>query len=140
MRQRFLVSYLPPARPPKRLASHASIWDRSVMSVRSARRTYLLGSSALLALIALSDAAIAQTKLPEVEVTANKNKPKPRPATVARPAAPATVAPLSPAEQVAAKNNAFDQSRSNLYTTIGTTSSTQTHATIDALPQGTNTT
>jgi outer membrane receptor protein involved in Fe transport len=110
------------------------------MSVRSARRTYLLGSSALLALIALSDAAIAQTKLPEVEVTANKNKPKPRPATVARPAAPATVAPLSPAEQVAAKNNAFDQSRSNLYTTIGTTSSTQTHATIDALPQGTNTT
>jgi outer membrane receptor protein involved in Fe transport len=110
------------------------------MSVRSARRTYLLGSSALLALIVLSDAAIAQTKLPEVEVTANKNKPKPRPATVVRPAAPATVAPLSPAEQVAAKNNAFDQSRSNLYTTIGTTSSTQTHATIDALPQGTNTT
>ena len=100
-------------------------------------RTSLLGSSALLALIGLSDAAIAQAKLPEVEVTSTRAKPKPHPVTVARPSAP-VVAPLSPAEQVAAKNNAFDQSRSNLYTTIGTTSSTQTHATIDALPQGTN--
>jgi outer membrane receptor protein involved in Fe transport len=109
------------------------------MPVRSVHYAYLLGSSALLVLIAFSDAAIAQAKLPEVQVTANRAKPKPRPATVARPAAPATVvAPLTPAEQLAAKNNAFDQSRSNLYTTIGTTSSTQTHATIDALPQGTN--
>jgi outer membrane receptor protein involved in Fe transport len=102
-------------------------------------RACLLGSSALLVLIGFSDAAIAQNKLPEVEVTANRAKPKPRPATVARPAAPA-VAPLSPAEQLAAKSNAFDQSRSNLYTTIGTTSSTQSHATIEALPQGTNAT
>jgi outer membrane receptor protein involved in Fe transport len=108
------------------------------MPVRSIRRTYLLGSSALLAVIGLSDAALAQAQLPQVEVTSTRAKPTPRPATVARPAAPATVAPLSPAEQVAAKNNAFDQSRSNLYTTIGTTSSTQSHATIDALPQGTN--
>jgi outer membrane receptor protein involved in Fe transport len=108
------------------------------MSVRSVRRTYLLGSSALLALIGFSNAAIAQAKLPEVEVTSTRAKPKPRPATVARPAAPATVAPLTPAEQLTAKSNAFDQGRSNLYTTIGTTSSTQTHATIDALPQGTN--
>ena len=44
------------------------------MSVRSVRRTYLLGSSALLALIGLSDAAIAQAKLPEVEVTANRDE------------------------------------------------------------------
>jgi len=102
-------------------------------------RTYLLGSSALLALIGFSDAALAQAKLPEVEVTSTRAKPKPHPVTVARPSAP-VVAPLSPAEQVAAKNNAFDQSRSNLYTTIGTTSSTQSHATIDALPQGTNAT
>jgi outer membrane receptor protein involved in Fe transport len=107
------------------------------MPVRSVRRTYLLGSSALLALIGFSDAAIAQAKLPEVEVTGNRTKPKPHPAQVARPAAPAA-APLTPAEQLAAKSNAFDQSRSNLYTTIGTTSSTQSHATIDALPQGTN--
>ena len=110
------------------------------MLVRSDRRAYLLGSCALLALIGFSDAAIAQVALPEVQVTGTRAKPKPRPATVARPAAPATVAPLTPAEQAAVKNNAFDQSRSNLYTTIGTTSSTQTHATIDALPQGTNTT
>src|SRR5580700_8317801 len=108
------------------------------MSVRSVRRRYLLDSSALLALIGFSDAAIAQVKLPEVQVTSTRAKPKPHPATVARPSAPATVAPLSPAEQVAAKNNAFDQSRSNLYTTIGTTSSTKDHATIDALPLGTN--
>jgi outer membrane receptor protein involved in Fe transport len=107
------------------------------MSVRSVRRASLLGSSALLVLISFSDAAIAQAQLPEVQVTANRAKPKPRPATVARPSAPAP-APLTPAEQVAAKSNAFDQSRSNLYTTIGTTSSAQSHATIDALPQGTN--
>ena len=110
------------------------------MSVRSVRRAYLLGSSALLAFIAFSDAAIAQTKLPEVEVTANKNKPKPRPAPPRQATTAPVVAPLTPAEQLAAKSNAFDQSRSNLYTTIGTTSSTQTHATIDALPQGTNAT
>ena len=39
-----------------------------------------------------------------------------------------------------AKNNGFDQARSNLYTTIGTTSDTISHATIEALPQGTNAT
>ena len=110
------------------------------MSVRSVRRAYLLGSSALLVLIGFSEAAFAQAKLPEVEVTGNRNKPKPRPA-VARPAAAApVVAPLTPAEQLTAKSNAFDQSRSNLYTTIGATSSSQDHATIDALPQGTNAT
>ncbi len=109
------------------------------MPICSVRRMYLLGSSALLALVALSGAASAQVKLPEVQVTSSRAKPKPHPATVARPAAAAAVvAPLTPAEQLAAKSNAFDQSRSNLFTTIGTTSSTQTHATIDALPLGTN--
>jgi outer membrane receptor protein involved in Fe transport len=111
-----------------------------VMSVRSVRRAYLLGSSALLAFIAFSDAAIAQTKLPEVEVTANKNKPKPHPAPPRQAAAAPVVAPLTPAEQLATKSNAFDQSRSNLYTTIGTTSDTISHDTIEALPQGTNAT
>jgi outer membrane receptor protein involved in Fe transport len=110
------------------------------MSVRSVRRTYLLGSSALLAFIAFSDAAIAQTALPEVEVTANKNKPKPRPVPPRQAATAPVVAPVTPAEQLATKSNAFDQSRSNLYTTIGTTSDTISHATIDALPQGTNAT
>jgi hypothetical protein len=102
-------------------------------------RTYLLGGSALLALLGLGGTALAQVALPDIAVTSSREKPKPRPVT--RPAASApVVAPLTPAEQVAAKSNTFDQSRSNLYTTIGTTSSTQTHATIDALPQGTNTT
>ena len=103
-------------------------------------RTYLLGSSALLVLIGFSDVAFAQAKLPEVEVTSTRAKPKPHPAPARQAATAPVVAPLTPAEQLAAKNNAFDQGRSNLYTTIGTTSSTQTHATIDALPQGTNAT
>ena len=91
----------------------------------------------MLALLGLGGTALAQVGLPEIAVTSSREKPKPRP--VAHPAASApVVAPLTPAEQALAKNNAFDQSRSNLYTTIGTTSSTQTHATIDALPQGTN--
>jgi outer membrane receptor protein involved in Fe transport len=110
------------------------------MSVRSVRRAYLLGSSALLAVIVFSDAANAQVKLPEVQVTSNRVKPKPHPAPARQAATAPVVAPLTPAEQLTAKSNAFDQSRSNLYTTIGTTSSTQTHATIDALPQGTNAT
>ena len=36
------------------------------------------------------------------------------------------------------KGNSFDQARSNLYTTIGTTSDTITHQTIEELPQGAN--
>src|ERR1700689_4454268 len=110
------------------------------MSVRSFRRAYLLGSSALLAFIAFSDAAVAQTALPEVEVTANKNKPKPRPVPPRQAATAPVVAPVTPAEQLATKSNAFDESRSNLYTTIGTTSDTISHATIDPLQQGTNAT
>jgi outer membrane receptor protein involved in Fe transport len=111
-----------------------------IMSVRSVRRAYLLGSSALLLLMGFGEAAIAQTKLPEVEVTANKNKPKPHPAPPHQAAAAPVVAPLTPAEQLATKSNAFDQSRSNLYTTIGTTSDTISHDTVEALPQGTNAT
>jgi len=48
------------------------------------------------------------------------------------------VPPVSPAEMVAQRNNSFDQARSNLYTTVGTTSDTKSHETIEALPQGTN--
>jgi opacity protein-like surface antigen/outer membrane receptor protein involved in Fe transport len=57
---------------------------------------------------------------------------------VERRPAPTTVPPVSPAEIVAQRNNSFDQARSNLYTTIGTTSDTKSHETIEALPQGTN--
>ena len=47
--------------------------------------------------------------------------------------------PVSPGEVLTQKSNSFDQARSNLYTTIGTTSDTISHDTIEALPQGTNT-
>jgi outer membrane receptor protein involved in Fe transport len=113
-----------------------------LIRARHFRHACLLGSFALVALLGFDATAGAQVQLPEVTVTAPVNKPKPR--VVRRPTATTPVAaattPPTPAEQLAAKSNAFDQSRSNLYTTIGTTSSTQSHATIDALPQGTNTT
>ena len=46
--------------------------------------------------------------------------------------------PISPAEALTQQGNSFDQSRSNLYTTVGTTSDTITHDTIQDLPQGAN--
>ena len=46
--------------------------------------------------------------------------------------------PVSPAEVLTQRSNSFDQARSNLFTTIGTTSDTKSHETIEALPQGTN--
>ncbi len=46
--------------------------------------------------------------------------------------------PVSAAEQFTEKQNGFDAARSNLYTTIGTTSDTISHDTIEALPQGSN--
>ena len=69
-------------------------------------------------------------------VTAPIRKPAPR--QVVRRTPPPTVPPVSPAEQLTAKQNGFDIARSNLYTTIGTTSDTLSHDTIEALPQGTN--
>ena len=107
------------------------------MSVRAYRTTrrYLLLGSASLALIGLGGVASAQVKLPEVVVSGAKPKPKPRRVHVA---APAPAAPVTPTAQLNAKADAFDQSRSNLYTTIGTSSDVITHATIDALPGGDN--
>ena len=90
------------------------------------------------------------TALPEIDVIAPKQvagKPKQRakPRVVARRAvSPRTAssqpspAPVSPAEQLAAKGSSFDQARSNIFTTIGTTSNTISHDTIEDLPQGTN--
>jgi outer membrane receptor protein involved in Fe transport len=105
-------------------------------------RACLLGGTALLGSIAVADMAIAQTTLPEITVTGQREKPKPRP-VAHRPTATTTAvrqAPLTPAQQAQAKSNAFDAARSNLYTTVGTTSDTISHDTIEALPQGTNTT
>jgi outer membrane receptor protein involved in Fe transport len=107
------------------------------MSIRACgvyRRSFLCGS-ALLAFVSFGETAAAQVPLPEVVVSAPKQKPKSRPRNVT--AAP-PAAPVTPAAQLNAKADAFDQSRSNLYTTTGTTSDTITNATIDALPGGTN--
>jgi outer membrane receptor protein involved in Fe transport len=60
------------------------------------------------------------------------------PATAAPVARAAPAAPVTPVNAAAVKNDAFNAARSNLYTTIGTTSDTLTHDTIQALPQGTN--
>ena len=86
------------------------------------------------------------TALPDIVVqepgqVAGKPKQRPKPHLAARrsvssPTAPP--APVSPAAQLAAKGSVFDQARSNLYTTIGTTSDTISHDTIQDLPQGTN--
>jgi outer membrane receptor protein involved in Fe transport len=107
-----------------------------------AHRARLLGVSALLASVSLVATAAAQTAtpLPEVVVTAPKQKPKPPKQARVAPPPTTPAAPISPAAQLNAKATAFDESRSQLYTTIGTTSDTITHQTIDALPQGTNTT
>ncbi len=103
-------------------------------------RGSIASMAALIALIVLDamPPANAQVQLPELTVrAAKKPKAQPRPAAL-RMAPPSTVLPVSPAELIAGKNNGFDQARSNLYTTIGTTSDTKSRDTIEALPQGTN--
>ena len=45
---------------------------------------------------------------------------------------------MSPTEQLTQQSNSFDQARSNLFTTIGTTSATMSHQNIQNLPQGTD--
>jgi len=85
-------------------------------------------------------AASSQVALPEFTVTGQKASPKPRRVTTTRTAAVPAAPAQTPEQQTAAKNQAFDESRSHLYTTIGTTSDTISHDTIEALPQGTNTT
>jgi hypothetical protein len=123
------------------------------------RRAALRGS-VLAAMLGFATAASAQSQqLPEVVVTPPKEEPKPqpkpkpeqakaapRPARAAPPSAPAVAtapvpaAPLvSPGTQLNAKAETFDQARGNLFTTIGTSSSTMTQQTIQALPGGDNT-
>jgi outer membrane receptor protein involved in Fe transport len=122
------------------------------------RPLWVASSAASLLLGGLGSAALSQTaepssggatKLPDIVIDAPKQaaaKPKPRlkPRTNAVTARsgvnPPTSAPklVSPAEQLTAKGNVFDQARGNLYTTMGTTSATISHDTIQDLPQGTN--
>jgi TonB dependent receptor-like, beta-barrel len=107
------------------------------------RHGHFLSGCAIIALLGFGGAATAQTKLPEVVVSAPKEKPKPRRVQVRAAPAPATAqapapTPVTPAAQLNAKADAFDQARSNLFTTIGTTADVISHATIEALPGGDN--
>ncbi len=121
------------------------------MSIRShrARCAYFIGGTALL--VGLGGTASAQSTLPQVVIEAPKQAPgapKPKPKQAARQSASsataiATAAPstqASRAAQLTAKGIAFDQARGNIFTTIGTASSTISHDTIQDLPQGTNAT
>src|SRR6201984_3421123 len=122
------------------------------MSTFRVSRWCALCGSAIAAALGFAVEAAAQNQLPEVVVTAPKEQPKPkakptqvrtapRPAPATAPATtPAPAAqPVSPGAQLNAKAETFDQARSNLFTTIGTSSSTMTQQTIQALPGGDNT-
>jgi outer membrane receptor protein involved in Fe transport len=86
------------------------------------------------------------TALPDIVVeapkqTAGKQKERPKTPAIARHVVTPPTAPpksLSPAEQLAAKGSVFDQARNNIFTTVGTTSNTISHDTIQDLPGGTN--
>jgi outer membrane receptor protein involved in Fe transport len=124
----------------------------------SRRSIFLLTSSASL-LLGLGGTAMSQTatpppaagsttELPTVTVEAPKQivrapRQKPKPGEVARRTLSPSAAPpasVSPAAQLTARGVAFDQARGNIFTTIGTTSSTISHNTIEDLPQGPNAT
>src|ERR1700740_3702559 len=102
--------------------------------VASGAASLLLGSLGGTALSQTSaPAGNGTTTLPNIVVEApkqtagkQKQEPKTPPAGAGRvlPPPPAPPTPASPAEQLAAKGHAFDQARSNIYTTIGTTSDT----------------
>ena len=80
--------------------------------------------------------------LPPINVVTQKSKPVPRQAARHPLPAPATAVsaavPLTPSERMTQQNNSFDTARSNLFTTIGATSSTMTQQKIENLPGGTN--
>ena len=90
-------------------------------------------------------------ELPSVEITAPKPTTvahkKPHTHTAARRPTSTTAQstsnssvtqPSSQAAQLAAKSGAFDQARGNIFTTVGTTSNSIGHDTIQDLPGGTN--
>jgi outer membrane receptor protein involved in Fe transport len=86
-------------------------------------------------------AAPGNVTLPPLNVVTSRVKPQPRrePAQhVATPAASSGVPQVTAAEQLATQNQSFDQARSNLFTTAGTTSATFSRENIQSLPQGTD--
>ena len=116
----------------------------SVLTFHALRRHALCGSAIATAL-GFAGAAVAQTQLPEVVVTApkEKEKPKPKPVQVRaapRPAAaPAPAAPAAPpVNPVAATTTTLNQGLNTIYAPIGTIPNTISHDTIQALPGGDN--
>jgi hypothetical protein len=103
---------------------------------------FLMMASATFAFVSFTGPAKAQTSLPQVTVTAPGEQKKPeqhrraqqKPAPTPQPAA----AQQTPAQQLNNKADVFDQARSNLYTTIGTTSDTINYNTVNSLPGGDN--
>jgi outer membrane receptor protein involved in Fe transport len=132
--------------------------------IRTSKAAFLCSSALLL--LAFGSATFAQDSagtssagsnvqsLPSIDVAAPKQaasapkKPKThvaarRPtnssATTAQSRSDSSVTqPASQQAVIAAKNGAFDQARSNIFTTVGTSSNTIGHDTIQDLPGGTN--
>jgi outer membrane receptor protein involved in Fe transport len=124
-----------------------SVFVKSMLSASGAASLIVcsLGGSALAQTAPASGSGA--TALPDIVVEAPKpsSAPKPKPRRVAAPrsASPqgvqtAASTTASPADQLAAKSTVFDQSRNNLYTTIGTNVTTIGRDTIEDLPQGSN--
>jgi outer membrane receptor protein involved in Fe transport len=111
----------------------------STIRVSSVHRGYFLGGCAIFALVGFGGTASAQTKLPEVVVSASKEKPKPRRVQV-RQVAPAPAAPAAPVNQTAATANTLNQGLNNIYAPLGTAPTTISHNLIEALPGGDNAT
>src|SRR5260370_26084816 len=120
-----------------------SVFAKHMLSASGAASLMLLYGLGGPAQSQILAAANGTTTLPEIEVVKPRaaqptRRPKTR-VTAGKPrATPAASAPVSPAAQLAAKSSVFDQARGNLYTTVGTTSDTISHQTIQDLPQGDN--
>jgi outer membrane receptor protein involved in Fe transport len=80
----------------------------------------------------------SEMALPQLDVVASHVKPLARRQPARQHVEPPPGTPVTAGEQEKAANDNFDQARSNLFTTSGTTSDTISHETIQALPQGTN--
>jgi outer membrane receptor protein involved in Fe transport len=108
--------------------------------IRTSKAAALSGVT--LMLFALDDATLAQTdsagasNAPQKSHTAARRQVSPT--TAQSTSTSAANEPASQAAVLAAKNGVFDQARGNIFTTIGTTSNTISHDTIQDLPQGTN--
>ena len=115
----------------------------SEMGVRMssrAGRVLLMSSSALASLYCLGGMGSAQTaiELPTVKVVAKKTRPEQSGKPTRRLPRNSETPDAAAARQLTEKAKTFDALRSNLYTTIGTTSYELSHDDIQSLPQGVN--